>query len=220
MVLVTRVGCRDGAGYQRIGGQHAVASVCWHRPHAKRKTEGNTLDLGLTYGKTQANGVETQNYAMFNSRWDWNMTPAWFLYNKDVLEYDEFKAFDLRLVFSGGLGYHLIKHDATTLTGRLGAGVSREIGGPDEDWVPEANLGLDFEHKLSARQKVKVTSDYYPAWEDFLDYRLLLNAHWEILLDEETNLSLKLGVIDRYDSTPNGREYNDLDYFITLVWKL
>jgi putative salt-induced outer membrane protein YdiY len=186
----------------------------------QRKTEGNTFDLGLTYGKTQANGAETQNYALLNSRWDLNMSPQWFLYNKDVVEYDEFKAFDLRLVVSGGLGYHFLKNEATTMTGRLGAGVSREFGGPDESWVPEANMGLDFEHQLSARQKVKVSSDYYPAWEDFLDYRLLLNANWEILLDEETNLSLKLGLIDRYDSTPNGREHNDLDYFITLVWKL
>ena len=75
----------------------------------QRKTEGNTLEMGLTYGKTQANGAETQNYAMLNSRWDWNMTPQWFLYNKDIVEYDEFKAFDLRLVFSGGLGYHFLK---------------------------------------------------------------------------------------------------------------
>ena len=29
-----------------------------------------------------------------------------------------------------------------------------------------------------------------------------------------------MGVIDRYDSTPNGRKHNDLDYFITLLWKL
>ncbi len=186
----------------------------------QRKTEGNTLDIGLTYGKTEANGAETQNYAMFNSRWDWNISPRWFLYNKDVFEYDEFKAFDLRLVFSGGLGYHFLERDDTTLTGRGGAGVSREFGGPDNSWVPEANLGLDFEHELTARQKVKLTTDYYPAWEDFLDYRLLTNAHWEILLDEETNLSLKMGIIDRYDSTPNGRKHNDFDYFITLLWKL
>ena len=32
----------------------------------------------------------------------------------------------------------------------------------------------------------------------------MTNAYWEILLDEETNLSLKLGAVDRYDSTPNG----------------
>ena len=29
-------------------------------------------------------------------------------------------------------------------TGRFGSGVSREIGGPDDDLVPEAVFGLDF----------------------------------------------------------------------------
>jgi hypothetical protein len=67
---------------------------------------------------------------------------------------------------------------------------------------------------------VKLTSDYYPAWEDFHDYRLVTNAYWEILLDDQTNLSLKLGAVDRYDSTPNGALPNDIDYFVTLLWKL
>ena len=34
------------------------------------------------------------------------------------------------------------------------------------NWIPEANFGVDFEQKLSRRQKLKLTSDYYPAWED------------------------------------------------------
>jgi hypothetical protein len=33
-------------------------------------------------------------------------------------------------------------------------------------------------------------------------------------------LSLKTGVVDRYDSTPNGRLPNDITYFVTLMWKL
>jgi hypothetical protein len=188
--------------------------------NGKRETEGNVLEWDLKYGKSQTGGLETQHYSLFNSRWDWKFTPLWFLYNKDTVEYDEFKAFDLRLVISGGLGRHLIKNEFTTLTGRLGAGVSREFGGPVADWVPEANFGGDFEHKLTTRQKIKLTTDYYPAWEEFEDYRMVTSAHWEILLSEETNLSLKLGAIDRYDSTPNGAVANDIDYFVTLLWKL
>lgn len=188
--------------------------------NGKRETEGNLFEWDLKYGKSQSGGLETQHYALFNSRWDWKFTPIWFLYNKDTLEYDEFKAFDLRLGLSGGLGRHLVKTDITTLTARLGAGVSREFGGPDDSWVPEANFGGDFEHKLSPRQKLKLTTDYYPAWERFSDYRLVTNAYWEILLSEETNLSLKLGAVDRYDSTPNGALANDIDYFVTLLWKL
>lgn len=188
---------------------------------AKRETDASTLAMKLTYGKTQADGIETQNYGLFDARWDWNMSPSWFLYTKTVLEYDEFKAFDLRLTKSGGLGYHIIKNDQTTLTSRFGAGASREFGGPDDDWVPEANFGADFEHGLTKRQKLKLTVDYYPAWEDFQKYRIVADASWEVLLDEATNLSLKIGAIDRYDSTPSGdTQANDIDYFATLLWKL
>jgi putative salt-induced outer membrane protein YdiY len=137
-----------------------------------------------------------------------------------MLEYDEFKAFDLRLSVSGGLGNHFIKTETTTLTGRLGAGTSHEFGGPDDAWVPEGNLGTDFEYKISRLQKFKLIADYYPSWEDFRDYRLVSNAYWEILLDDDTNLSLKIGAVDRYDNTPNGAKANDIDYFVTLLWKL
>ena len=41
-----------------------------------------------------------------------------------------------------------------------------------------------------------------------------------MLLDEATNMSLKLGIIDRYDSTPNGLKPNDLNYSLMLLWKL
>jgi hypothetical protein len=49
--------------------------------------------------------------------------------------------------------------------------------------------------------------------------RINSKAGWELLLDEEMNLSLKLTVLDRYDSTPNRAEPNDIDYAAMLLWK-
>ena len=184
----------------------------------KRETGGNVFEGNLKYGKTQTQGLETQHFALVNSRWDRKFDDVQFLYNKNTLEYDEFKAFDVRLVLSGGYGYNIIKSETTTFTGRFGAGASREFDGPDDSWVPESNFGVDFERQITKRQKVKLVSDYYPAWEDYRDYRLITDASWEILLDEAANLSLKFGAIDRYDSTPNGLRHNDIDYFATLIW--
>ena len=186
----------------------------------KRESDASVLGLDISYGKTKSGGVETQNYALSNSRWDWKLNDRWFLYNKNTIEFDKFKAFDMRLVLSGGLGHHIIKNDATTLTGRLGAGASREFGGPADDWTPEANVGLDFEHKINKFQKINGVVDYYPSWEDFADYRLVSKIDWELLLSEDANLSLKIGAIDRYDSTPNGNVANDIDYYATLLWKM
>jgi hypothetical protein len=186
----------------------------------KRETDGSVFGLDAAYGKTQANGVQTQNYALANSRWDLKFGDRWFTYNKNVIEFDEFKAFDTRLVLSGGLGRHFLKNDITTLTGRLGAGVSREFGGPDDSWVPEGNVGWDFEHKINELQKITAVFDYYPSWEDFADHRFVTKVDWELLLSKDANLSLKLGAIDRYDSTPNGAVANDIDYYLTFILKL
>lgn len=188
--------------------------------YGKRETEGSSIDWNLKYGKSTAAGVETQHYALWNSRWDYKMNERRFWYLKNTVEYDEFKAFDLRFVFAAGYGHHIVKNEATTLTARFGAGSSREFGGPDDDWVPESNMGLDFEHKISPRQRVKLVVDYYPSWEDYQDYRLVSDGFWEIMLNEARTFSLKIGALDRYDSTPNGAEHNDIDYYVTLVWKI
>ena len=187
----------------------------------KRITDTSEWGIDVVYAKTEANDVLTQHYAFFNSRYDYKFDESrWSLFNIARLEYDEFKAFDLRFAINGGIGYAFIKNDTRKWIGRFGAGASREFGSADEDWVPEAVFGTDYEHKLSDRQKLSFTSDYYPAWEDFRDYRLVSQASWELLIDEATNLSLKIGLLDRYDSTPMGRKANDVDYYITLLWKL
>ncbi len=49
-------------------------------------------------------------------------------------------------------------------------------------------------------------------------YRLNSQVNWEVVIDEENHLSLKIGVVDRYDSTPEGKEPNDLDYKTVVVW--
>lgn len=186
-----------------------------------RETDTTKSVLDITYAKTEANSVETQHNALLDARVDWKLGESpWSLFKKFGLEYDEFKAFDLRVRSAGGVGYDLLRGAAGKLTGRFGAAASRELGGVDDRWVPEANFGLDLERKISARQKLVGTIDYYPAWEDFTDFRLVADLGWEVILDESTNLSLKLGVIDRYDSTPNGLKPNDVDYSALLLWKL
>lgn len=185
-----------------------------------RKTDISNLSMDVTYARTQANSVETQNYGLFNARHDYTLGESrWSWFTALNLQYDEFQAFDLRLALNSGLGYSFIKNDITTFTGRFGAGTSREFGGPDERWVPEAVFGADYEHQLTKRQKFKATVDYFPEWSDFSNYRVTTTAGWEVLLDEETNLSLKLGVTDRYDSTPNGAKPNDFNYSLLLLWK-
>ena len=169
----------------------------------KRKTKIYEIGGDLTYLKTNTGGVESQHRLLSNMKYERFLGDSrWSYFIKSFLEYDEFKAFDLRLVANTGFGYLLVSTETIKLKGRFGAGASREFGGPDDDLTPEAVFGGDYDWAVTKRQKVNVVMDYFPQWDDFTDYRMVSTLNWEVLLDEVANLSLKLSVSDRYDSTP------------------
>ena len=61
--------------------------------------------------------------------------------------------------------------------------------------------------------------EYFPAWKDFNNFRLVADWSWEASLDEADKLRLKLSVNNRYDSTPQGARRNDLYYSLLLLYK-
>jgi hypothetical protein len=189
--------------------------------HASRKTESNILTLGLDYNKSTASTVPTTNRLYFDGRFEWLIHEtrwSWFVH--DTVEYDEFQSFNVRDTSDAGLGYRLIKDETNTLIGRLGAGFSHEYGGPENgEFVPEMVFGVQLERQISKRQKLLGAVEYAPDVADFLRYRIRTQAALEVLLDEERNLSLRMGVLDRYSSQPNGVRPNDLDYAMVLIWR-
>ncbi|HUT13233.1 MAG TPA: DUF481 domain-containing protein [Thermoguttaceae bacterium] len=187
---------------------------------AKRKTDRNVFTLDLDYRKKTDRARETANRAFLDWRYEWLLQDSpWTCFTHGTVDYDEFQAFDVRVTTDIGLGYQFIETDRTTFAGRVGSGFSREIGGPDDNYVPEAVFGLDYERKLTNRQKLTMKIDYMPDVTEFNDFRLHTRAGWEMLIDRQMNLSLKLSVLDRYDGTPNGAKPNDLDYTAVLLWK-
>lgn len=189
--------------------------------HLKRKTRHWKIDSSLTYNKNSSNGIETQHNGLLDLRVDRRMNESpWSLYFLHQTLYDEFQAYDLRISLNEGIGYELIDTETIDLVGRFGAGTSREFGGPDNQWAPEALLGLEYEQALTDLQRLSATVDYYPQWDDFNQYRVVSDVGWEIDLDRPQRLSLKISVVDRYDSTPNGVEPNELNYAVLLIWGL
>ncbi len=186
----------------------------------KRKTAATLFDLRLSHNRTYSNGVERQNNALVYHDFEKFFGESdWTFYLKNGLEYDEFKAFDVRYNINAGAGYRIFKREDLSLTTRLGSGASREIGGPDNAWTPEILFGVDYEHQVTRRNKLIGRADYFPSWSDFGDFRTVVDVAWEYLLDDDGNLSLKVGANDRYDSTPNGREPNDVNYSAMLLIK-
>ncbi len=187
--------------------------------HLKRETENWKFDTTLVYNKNTANGVETQNNALLDVRIDRLLGDSpWSLYFLNQELYDEFQAYDLRVSGNTGIGYQFIDWEHLDLVGRFGAGASREFGGPDDNTAYEALFGLEYDHELTKTQRLYAKADYFPEWEDFSRYRVVTDIGWEIDLDKPGNMSLKFSIIDRYDSTPNGVDPNEINYAVLLIW--
>jgi putative salt-induced outer membrane protein YdiY len=189
--------------------------------HLRRKNDWSDLKVNLTYVKSSADYVQTKHNGQLEAHHDWLLGESrWIPFAKTLFVYDEFRPYSCELTLNAGMGYRFIKAENTSFIGRFGSGASRKFHGTDNVWDPEAMFGLEFEHKISTRQKLRAKTEYYPEWNDFGLYRIRTDAGWEVLLDERTNMSLKLGIIDRYDTRDSGRKPNALDYTLLLLWKL
>ena len=103
----------------------------------------------------------------------------------------------------------------------MGAGATREFGGVENDWQPTALFGVDFTHQSRTTQRLIAKVDYFPGVGGFPEqYRVVSDLGWEVDLDRPKNVSLKLSLIDRYDSTPDGVDPNNVDYAVLMIWKL
>lgn len=206
-----------------INGSQGINDVLSMRAggHLKRVTPRWKLDSSLIYNRNIANSIETQNNAKLDARLDRILDGSrWTLFNLNNVIYDEFQAYDLQLSLNAGVGYQLFKTTTLDLLTRFGGGATREFGSPDDEWKPQALFGADYTHKITGTQRLAAKVDYYPEWEDFNRYRVVSDLGWVIDLDQPKNVSLKLSLIDRYDSTPNGVAPNSFDYAVLLIWGL
>lgn len=186
----------------------------------ERPTPGGTLNVDLDYLKATANKQATDHHLLLDIAHRWieeDERKGWFA--RFALEYDEFRAFDVRTSVNGGRSILFYDDPDFELHGRVGAGISKEVGSIDDRVVPEAVFSLRAERQLSRRQRVTIGGEYFPEWTSFGDFRLEAEFGWELLLDEKLDMSVKLTAYDRYDSTPLGRKANDLQYAGVLVWK-
>ncbi len=189
--------------------------------YIKHESERRKVAFDIYHNRTSSAGLETQNNARSNLRHDWLFAESpWTVYLMSQVYHDEFQAFDMNVNVNSGLGYRFLDYDWIELTGSFGSGTSRKFGGVDDRWIPEAQFGLEYEQKLSKRQKLTAKTDYFPEWGDFDNYRLVTDLGWEVALDAPSNVSLKVAATDRYDGRPEGAPPHNLNYSVLLLWKL
>jgi putative salt-induced outer membrane protein YdiY len=187
----------------------------------KRSAKDYKLAASIYQNRTQSNGLEVQNNALLDARYDWLFDDSpWTVYVMNQTFFDEFQAFDVNVNANAGFGYQWLKEDWTKLTTSIGTGVSREFGGPDSEWVPEAQFGFNYELQIDSDKKLYAKADWFPEWENFNDFRVLADVGLQIQLHEPSNMSLKLSATDRYDADPQGVAPHNLNYSAMLIWKL
>lgn len=184
--------------------------------------EGKWTDLkhNMTYAKSNADGAEVENKFLHTTRQEWKLSESkWKPYWSALGTYDVFQTFDYRLIMNAGTAYQFVKNDTHDAQVRIGSGVSKEFGGPDDEWTPEASLGGDWKYKLNERNSLTFGFDYFPAYTDFGDFRADTRGAWEIMVEPRWQLGLRIGFLNRYQSRAGGARNNDIDYFAELVKK-
>lgn len=161
--------------------------------------------------------VTTANALNAGLRGDLNITPRFFVFALTYYQTNELQHLDLRSVFGGGFGYHVIKTANTTFDVFGGATYDRDSFGsylaanptppPVFNTIPsrvdnsaEALVGEEFDTKLSKRTALAERFSFYPNLSHTGDYRMQLNGN--VATQINNWLSWQATVTDSYISYP------------------
>ncbi|HEV3420094.1 MAG TPA: DUF481 domain-containing protein [Candidatus Acidoferrum sp.] len=170
--------------------------------------------------------VTTANALDAGIRGELNIRPRVFVFAFTDFQTNQLQHLDLRSVFGGGFGYHLIKTANTTFDLFGGISYDRDSFGaynlanptppPALLLIPssvqnsaEAVIGEEFDTKLSKRTTLSERFSFYPNLSHTGDYRFQLDS--SISTQMKKWLSWQATLSDRYISyPPPGLKTNDL----------
>ena len=188
---------------------------------ADRKTLHDEITLYFTslYSSNDLpGGGTTANSIVGGARYDRNITKRIFVFGSGDFTHDELQGLNVRAIYSGGLGYHLINTDKTTLDLLGGVNYTRETysaTGKGATMNFERNLagvttGETFMHKFGSTTVVTEQFYFYPDLSNTGEYRFALDAASVTKINKW--LGLQLSVSDRYVTNPPivGTKSNDV----------
>lgn len=196
-------GARDGQNARIILNSH-------------RSTTKMTTHVTASYAYGTHNGRTTQDRGEASIRNDWNLSEtSWTFWGSGRGEMDTLQPWDGRVTASTGVGYIFEKSEKWDIIGRLGVGARYDFDG-SHDIVPEVGIvNLSADYRFSKRTSAYANFEYFPdTWNS--EFRSILRAGLQTVLDEVNKVNLRLGMEHRYDSTAPGERNNTLDYFAVI----
>ncbi|MDJ0807714.1 MAG: DUF481 domain-containing protein [Gammaproteobacteria bacterium] len=174
------------------------------------------------YDNASSDGEESRNqfFADLEKDWLWSDSP-WFAFAQGRYDWDDYKDWDHRISFAAGPGYQFVKNNTWDISGKIGLGGSKTYGDEDEDFTPEALIGLNLGWTISDRESVDFVSTFYPSLDNGGEYRNITTLDWKMKMEEQGKLAMKIGLSNEYDSEAEGDvEKNDFKYYLALVWAM
>jgi putative salt-induced outer membrane protein YdiY len=130
------------------------------------------------FAKNDATGAApsiTANETQGGIRYDHNFGALPFRFTGADFQTDELQSLDLRSVFSGGVGFHMIKNDHSTLDILTGVNYTRENYSTVQRDLVAANLGEEFTHKIGQGTQLIQKLYAYPDFNELGQYRAVFN---------------------------------------------
>ncbi len=179
---------------------------------AKRKTTTDswTVDAASIYSTDAKLDATTANSFQGLIRYDHNLTKRLFAYGAFAGTYDELQNLDYRIMPGGGLGFHAIATDRTTLDLLGGFGYTRESYSTGlANNLFTATLGDEFAYKWFKSTTIVQNLYYLPALNDTSIYTF--NGNFGLSTKLNGWLTSNLNFNDRYNSAPVlGNKKNDV----------
>jgi putative salt-induced outer membrane protein YdiY len=173
------------------------------------------------YYRSSENGDDTKNQAFALLLRDFLFADKdYFLFASTRYDFDRFEDWDHRLNLASGIGYSFIDREKFDLRSRWGIAATKTFGSPgDDEWEPEALIGLETEWLPADRQKLSAYTTFYPSLTNGGEWRNLSGVDWSLLISDGLGLSLNLGVKNEYESdVAPGIDKNDLVYQASLLY--
>jgi putative salt-induced outer membrane protein YdiY len=181
---------------------------------ADRRTLHDHLGLyaNSVYATNDAPGATpntTANAIQGGARYDHNLTPRVFGFGAGDFQTDDLQDLELRSVFSGGLGFHAIKSDRTSLDLLAGANYTHEKYALFSRNFAGLTLGEELLTKLGAATALTQKLYFYPDLSNSGEYRATFN------FGTVTKLSKWLGWQNAFGdiyvtNPPVGKRQNDI----------
>jgi len=181
---------------------------------AQRKTLDDKLGLyaNTVYASNDAPGAipsTTANAIQGGIRYDHDLSSRVFAFINGDFQTDDLQNLDLRSVLGGGLGYHAIKTESTTLDFLGGINYTREKYSLFTRNFAAATIGEELSHKVGAGTLVTQQLYFYPDLSNTGEYRGTFN------FGTVTKISKWLGWQNSFGdiyvtNPPVGKKQNDI----------